>query len=51
MQRPHIASFEIALLAGVLEQAQTQPREKIDVSKPGPRVGERLPAFSLQDPA
>jgi hypothetical protein len=42
-----------ALLAGVLIQvpgmAQTPPRQKIDVSKLGPQVGERVPDFSLPD--
>jgi hypothetical protein len=28
---------------------QTQPRQKIDVSKLGPQVGERVPDFSLKD--
>jgi len=28
-----------------------QPRQKIDVSKLGPQVGERVPDFSLKDQA
>lgn len=41
-----------ALLAGLLVQAsmaQTPPRQRIDVSKLGPQVGERVPDFSLPD--
>ena len=42
-----------ALLAGMLVQesamAQPPPRQKIDVSKLGPQVGERVPDFSLPD--
>jgi hypothetical protein len=30
---------------------QSQPRQKIDVSKLGPQVGERVPDFSLKDQA
>ncbi len=30
-------------------QAQTPTRKKIDVSKLGPQVGERVPDFSLKD--
>jgi hypothetical protein len=41
------------LLAGMLAQlpatAQLQPRQKIDVSKLGPQVGERVPDFNLKD--
>jgi len=41
------------LLAGLLMQvagsAQTAPRQKIDVSKLGPQVGESVPDFSLND--
>jgi cytochrome oxidase Cu insertion factor (SCO1/SenC/PrrC family) len=46
-------SFSAALLASVLVQApstaQTAPRQKIDLSKLGPQVGERIPDFSLKD--
>jgi len=42
-----------ALLGGPLLQvpllAQQAPREKIDVSKLGPQVGEQVPDFSLKD--
>jgi len=30
-------------------QSQSQPRQKIDVSKLGPQVGDRVPDFSLKD--
>lgn len=39
----------VALLAGLLGQPSAQPRTKIDVSKLGPQVGERVPDFGLQD--
>jgi hypothetical protein len=46
-------SSSVALLASLLIQApsmaQTTPRQKIDVSKLGPQVGERIPDFSLPD--
>jgi cytochrome oxidase Cu insertion factor (SCO1/SenC/PrrC family) len=42
-----------ALLLGLLVQglsmAQTAARQKIDLSKLGPQVGERVPDFSLKD--
>ncbi len=45
--------YSAALFAGVLMQvsamAQASPRQKIDVSKLGPQVGERVPDFSLPD--
>ena len=45
----------VSLLTGLLAQspatAQTQPRQKIEVSKLGPQVGERVPDFSLRDQA
>jgi len=44
-----------ALLGGMLSQiplmAQEAPREKIDVSKLGPQVGQQVPDFSLKDQA
>jgi hypothetical protein len=43
-----------AILAAVMlvpMAAQPQPRQKIDVSKLGPQVGERVPDFSLKDQA
>ena len=44
----------VALLAGLVtpgaEAGQASPaRAKVDVSKLGPQVGERVPAFSLPD--
>ena len=39
----------LALVMGPLGQAASQPRAKIDVSKLGPQVGQRVPAFSLKD--
>ena len=38
----------VVLIAGLL--AQAPPRPKIDVSRLGPQVGERVPDFSLKDP-
>jgi len=38
-----VALWEIPLAA------QQPPREKIDVSRLGPQVGERVPDFSLKD--
>ena len=38
----------VALIAGLLAQAPARP--KVDVSKLGPQVGERVPDFSLKDP-
>ena len=37
------------VLSRVLLQAQQAPREKIDVSKLGPQVGQQVPDFSLKD--
>ena len=41
------------VLGGVLSRvplpAQQAPREKIDVSKLGPQVGQQVPDFSLKD--
>jgi hypothetical protein len=38
------------LLAAVLAAGQTGPaRQKIDVSKLGPQVGQQVPDFSLRD--
>ena len=43
------------MLGGMLSQiplmAQEAPREKIDVSKLGPQVGQQVPDFSLKDQA
>src|SRR2546430_17337018 len=38
-----------AMLSAWPVAAQSQPRQKIDVSKLGPQVGERVPDFSLKD--
>ena len=38
-----------SLFACVLLGAQTAPTERIDVSRLGPQVGERVPDFSLKD--
>jgi hypothetical protein len=47
-------SVGAALMAGaafldVPLPAQQAPREKIDISKLGPQVGEKVPDFSLKD--
>jgi hypothetical protein len=51
--KPLTIASSAVLLAGLLIQApsmaQTTPREKIDVSKLGPQMGERVPDFSLPD--
>jgi cytochrome oxidase Cu insertion factor (SCO1/SenC/PrrC family) len=45
-----IAAFlAAALVVLVPVSAQPQPRQKIDVSKLGPQVGDRVPDFSLKD--
>ena len=48
----HIRNIALPLFLGALAQtpgfAQTQ-RQKIEVSKLGPQVGERVPNFSLKD--
>lgn len=38
-----------ALVAAAPVDAQTVPRQKIDVSKLGPQVGEVIPDFALKD--
>ena len=53
MKRLHI-SWPVFILAVVLAvqspgRSQTAGRPKIDVSKLGPQVGERVPDFSLND--
>ena len=44
------ALLTAALLVATLQPVagQSQPRQKIDVSKLGPQVGERVPDFSLK---
>ena len=44
-----IAAFLCVVLGSAVIHAQTPPRERIDVSRLGPRVGERVPDFSLKD--
>lgn len=39
----------LALVSGSSVIAQPAPRQKIDVSKLGPQVGDRVPDFSLKD--
>jgi len=50
---PGFSAFVFALLSGTfttaLLHAQTPLVERIDVSKRGPQVGERVPDFSLKD--
>src|SRR6266852_4179934 len=45
--------FAVAMASSLLSQTPGQdhssPRQKIDVSKLGPQVGERVPDFTLQD--
>jgi hypothetical protein len=43
------AALAVGLLIDAPSMAQTTPRQKIDVSKLGPQVGERVPDFSLSD--
>ena len=47
----HVPSFTCLLLASLLAQAPViaQSPAKIEVSKLGPQVGERVPDFSLKD--
>ena len=45
-----LALVGIIMLAGMPTHAQSSaPRQKIDVSKLGPQVGQRVPDFSLND--
>ena len=39
----------LAALTAPFQQAPAPPRVKIDVSKLGPQVGQRVPDFSLKD--
>ena len=52
MGHMNVRNLALPLLLGALVQtpgvAQT-PRQKIEVSKLGPQVGERVPDFSLKD--
>jgi hypothetical protein len=44
-----IAVWSAALVAQAPTASQSTPRTKIDVSKLGPQVGERVPDFALND--
>ena len=44
-----ILAASLGLLLPFSSAAQPVPRQKIDVSKLGPQVGERVPDFSLSD--
>jgi hypothetical protein len=44
-----ISTALLSILFPRLSTAQPSPGEKIDVSKLGPQVGERVPDFSLAD--
>ena len=48
-ERYPMRKLMISLAASAALMAQTSPRQKIDVSKLGPQVGERVPDFSLPD--
>ncbi len=43
-----LAAFFMGMTAGAA-QAQTTTQTRVDVSKLGPQVGERVPDFSLKD--
>ena len=43
------AALLVAFLAQGAILAQPAPRQKIDVSKLGPQIGQRVPDFSLKD--
>lgn len=46
----HLIVWSVFVLIGMLQPtAQERTRERIDVSKLGPQVGERVPDFSLVD--
>ena len=53
MSRNAPVLFTAALFVATLQPmaGQSQPRQKIDVSKLGPQVGERVPDFNLKDQA
>jgi hypothetical protein len=55
MIKPLLASLAVLLASGVVEaaggQAAGSARLKVDVSRLGPQVGERVPDFSLPDQA
>lgn len=46
----HVALWSIVIVFGMLQpMAQEPTRERIDVSKLGPQVGQPVPDFSLVD--
>ena len=48
--RHFLMVWSVAVLAGMLQPIAQEPaRERIDVSKLGPQVGQRVPDFSLVD--
>jgi len=52
MRTHNFPASTVAFLAAalvVLVPISAQPRQKIDVSKLGPQVGDRVPDFSLKD--
>jgi len=44
-----MSAAALGVLAQVSLEAQQAPREKIDLSKLGPQVGQTVPDFSLKD--
>ena len=44
-----VAALLTAMAAYMPARAQSQPRQKVDVSKLGPQVGDRVPDFNLKD--
>jgi hypothetical protein len=48
----YLSIWGVVALVGVLNPtAQERPRERVDVSKLGPQVGDRVPDFTLVDQA
>ena len=45
----HLIVWSVFVLTAMLPLAQERPRERIDVSRLGPQVGERVPDFTLVD--
>ena len=49
-RRPRLISAgSLVFLISAILAAEPVPREKVDVSKLGPQVGERVPNFALND--
>ena len=44
-----LSGAALGMLAQVSVEAQQAPREKMDLSKLGPQVGQTVPDFSLKD--